>query len=186
MWAGIRWYNAAFQPHLNWCKMRVCGPGLDTNLLNKNQWIVHNSAFLHGCQCCNMSMWPMYVRCMLPIDPQAKIVENQLVCEAFPGFRLEFRLRVDRRFCPFQNWQSLVFPGQECEFWLQAMMPKDGRWRCVKSGHVVISWVAMRFLHFPLLTTRSPTATKGRFGWHRKDNKTTIFAAQNCKFRARM
>ena len=33
---------------------------------------------------------------------------------------------------------------------------------------------------------RSATATKGRFGWHRKNNETTIFAAPNRKFRAWM
>ena len=31
---------------------------------------------------------------------------------------------------------------------------------------------------------RSATATKGRFGRHRKNNKTTIFTAPNCNFRA--
>ena len=31
---------------------------------------------------------------------------------------------------------------------------------------------------------RSATATKGRSGRHRKNNKTTIFAVPNCKFRA--
>ena len=31
---------------------------------------------------------------------------------------------------------------------------------------------------------KSATATKGRFGWHRKNNKTTICAVQICKFRA--
>ena len=31
---------------------------------------------------------------------------------------------------------------------------------------------------------RSATATKGRFGWHCKNNKTIIFGVPNCKFRA--
>ena len=31
---------------------------------------------------------------------------------------------------------------------------------------------------------RSATATKGRFGRHRKNNKTTMFAVPNCNFRA--
>ena len=92
---GVRWYNVAFQQHLDWCKMHVCGPGPDTDLL-KNQWILHNSAFLHGCQCCNVSMLRMYVRCMVAIDPQAEIVENPLVFEAFPEIRLHLELRIYR------------------------------------------------------------------------------------------
>ena len=31
---------------------------------------------------------------------------------------------------------------------------------------------------------RSATATKGRFGWHRKNSETIISAAPNCKLRA--
>ena len=31
---------------------------------------------------------------------------------------------------------------------------------------------------------RSATATKGRFGRHRKNSKTTIFTTPNCNFRA--
>ena len=123
-----------------------------TRVCFKNRWVLHNSAFLHGCQCCNASMWRMYVRCMVAIDPQAGIVGNPLVSEAFLEIRLHLELRIYRYFCPFQNSQCMVFLRRECELWLQTMMPQNGRRQHAKSRNVVIPQAAMRFLHFPLVT----------------------------------
>ena len=84
---GVRWYNVAFQQHLDWCKMRVCGPGPDTDLLLKPMDFaqIRISAWMSMLQ-----RGHVFDACIRSIcKPQ--IVENQLVFVAFSEIGLGLR-----------------------------------------------------------------------------------------------
>ena len=97
-WVGVRGHNVAFQPQLVWCKMRLCGPGRDTDLLKTNGFCTFR-----------ISAWMSMLQHEHVVDVCSMHDSNRsagqhrwkpFVFDAFPEFRVIF--------CHFQNWQSLV------------------------------------------------------------------------------